>query len=81
LLPLLLELIGAHIPVEAWPTQMGKSERIPHAREATQGKAAVADRPTRTADPAAPSQQRTPIVDDRARLLPRTELSDQFTPN
>jgi Mu transposase, C-terminal len=47
LLPLLLDLIGAHIPVEAWPTQMGKTERITHAREATQAHAAAADRPTR----------------------------------
>ncbi len=51
LLPLLLDLIGAHIPVEAWPTQMGKTERITHAREATQAQAAASDRPTRPADP------------------------------
>ncbi|MBN1171083.1 MAG: hypothetical protein JXA67_02815 [Micromonosporaceae bacterium] len=45
LLPLLLDLIGAHIPVDAWPTQMAKTERIAHAREATQARAAATDRP------------------------------------
>lgn len=48
LLPLLLELIGAHIPVAAWPT-MSKTRRGEHAREHTRGKAAAADR--RTARP------------------------------
>ena len=33
LLPLLLEMIGGSIPVDAWPTQMGKRERTEHARE------------------------------------------------
>jgi hypothetical protein len=46
LLPLLLRLIGAHIPVEAWPTQMTKTQRTGQAREHTQGAAAAADRPT-----------------------------------
>jgi hypothetical protein len=45
LLPLLLELIGGHIPVEAWPTQMPKKKRKDHAREVLQGQAAAADRP------------------------------------
>lgn len=45
LLPLLLELIGAHIPVDAWPTQMGKAERSAHAREVTQARAVSTDRP------------------------------------
>ncbi|MGH3614770.1 MAG: Mu transposase C-terminal domain-containing protein [Pseudonocardia sp.] len=45
LLPLLLELIGAHIPVTAWPT-MAKAARTEHAREAAQAGAAAADRAT-----------------------------------
>jgi hypothetical protein len=43
LLPLLLDLIGAHIPVAAWPS-MPKAARTEHAREATQAAAAAADR-------------------------------------
>ncbi|OII61995.1 transposase [Streptomyces sp. CC53] len=46
LLPLLLELIGGHIPVEQWPTRLNKSQRIEHAREMAQTAAAAADRPT-----------------------------------
>ncbi len=45
LLPVLLDLIGAHIPVEAWPTRMGKTDRTAHAREARQAQAAATDRP------------------------------------
>ena len=43
LLPLLLELIGAHIPVSAWPS-MSKATRTEHAREVTQADAAANDR-------------------------------------
>jgi hypothetical protein len=45
LLPLLLDLLGARVPVAAWPTQIPKAERTRHAREATQADAASADRP------------------------------------
>jgi len=45
LLPVLLDLIGGHIPVEAWPTQLSKSDRTSHAREAAQAAAAAADHP------------------------------------
>ena len=45
LLPLLLDLLGARVPVSAWRTQLPKAERTRHAREAAQGAAAVADRP------------------------------------
>jgi hypothetical protein len=45
LLPVLLDLIGAHIPVEAWPTRMGKTDRTAHARETLQAQAAATDRP------------------------------------
>ncbi|NED55060.1 hypothetical protein G3I24_29745, partial [Micromonospora aurantiaca] len=51
LLPLLLELLGGHTPVEAWPTQMPKAKRIEHAREDLQGRAAGADRPHDTTPP------------------------------
>jgi hypothetical protein len=57
LLPLLLDLIGAHIPVDAWPTRMGKAERTAHARETMQAQAAAADRPARPAQPAARSSR------------------------
>ena len=40
LLPLLLRLIGAHIPVEKWPTRMTRTQRTEHAREETQAQAA-----------------------------------------
>lgn len=53
LLPLLLELIGGHIPVEAWPTQMPKKKRKAYAREVLQGQAAAADRPKPPQDSAA----------------------------
>jgi hypothetical protein len=46
LLPVLLELIGARIPVSRWPTQMAKAERTGHAREAARAQAARADRPS-----------------------------------
>jgi hypothetical protein len=45
LLPLLLRLLGAHIPVGSWPARMTRSERTEHARESTQASAASADRP------------------------------------
>jgi transposase InsO family protein len=45
LLPLLLELIGGHLPVGSWPTQMPRKKRTEHAREVLQGQAAAADRP------------------------------------
>jgi hypothetical protein len=45
LLPVLLDLIGARIPVSRWPAQMAKAERTGHAREAAQAQAAQADRP------------------------------------
>jgi len=45
LLPVLLELIGACIPVSRWPAQMAKAERTEHAREVTQAQAARVDKP------------------------------------
>jgi len=48
LLPVLLELLGGHSPVDQWPTQMGKQQRIGHSREVEQANAAGTDRPTAT---------------------------------
>jgi hypothetical protein len=45
LLPVLLELLGAHVPVESSPT-MAKAKRSDLARDDTRGRAAAADRPT-----------------------------------
>ena len=45
LLPLLLELIGAHTPIDRWPTLMTKAQRIEHAREVAQADAAAHDQP------------------------------------
>jgi hypothetical protein len=54
LLPLLLDLVGGLIPVDAWPTQMSRQQRTAHARESAQ---AAADRPA-SAVPAAAQAQR-----------------------
>jgi len=44
LLPILLELLGDANPVEHWPTQLSKKQRVGSAREAMQGNAADRDR-------------------------------------
>jgi hypothetical protein len=74
LLPLLLELIGGHIPVSAWPTQLPRARRTGHAREALQGQAAEADRTPgagsarpRSAVPAAAAAGATAVAPLRAR--------------
>jgi hypothetical protein len=54
LLPFLLRLLGGHVPVDDWPTQLSASERKDHAREAAQHAAARADRP----------KQRQPVPDE-----------------
>jgi hypothetical protein len=51
LLPLLLDLIGGLIPVDAWPTQMSRQQRTVHARETAQAEQAAADRPAAAAVP------------------------------
>lgn len=45
LLPVLLDLIGAKVPVEQWPTRLTKAQRTEIAREEAQAAAAAADRP------------------------------------
>jgi len=53
LLPVLLELAGANVPVDQWPGQMSRNQRLQHAREAAQAAAAAADRPASRASGAA----------------------------
>ncbi|MFJ4873242.1 transposase [Streptomyces sp. NPDC088757] len=54
LLPVLLDLVGAHTPVGSWPSQMTKAERAERAREVARGRAAERDRTGPAALPAAP---------------------------
>ncbi|MCX4745192.1 transposase [Kitasatospora sp. NBC_01287] len=44
LLPVLLDLIAAHTPVSAWPSQMTKTERVERAREVARARQADRDR-------------------------------------
>ncbi|WUQ89046.1 transposase [Kitasatospora purpeofusca] len=57
LLPLLLELIGAKIPVEQWPTRLTRAQRVEHARETAQWAAAAADRPASATTVPAPGDE------------------------
>jgi hypothetical protein len=57
LLPLLLKLLGAHVPVSRWPGQMTRQEKKSQAREAAQSDAAAADRP---APPSAQAADKDP---------------------
>ena len=57
LLPLLLDLIGGLIPVDAWPTQMSRQQRTAHARETAQAEQAAADRPAPAGRAAAAARQ------------------------
>jgi hypothetical protein len=54
MLPVLLELLGAHVPVESWQT-LPKAKRTDLARDDAQGRAAAADqataRPLRSIEP------------------------------
>jgi hypothetical protein len=76
LLPLLLDLLGEHIPVQDWPT-ISKASRIEHARDATQGQAAAADRASarsaQTSDEPASTRPR------RARSSSRSAPASQST--
>ena len=57
LLPLLLDLVGGLIPVDAWPTQMSRQQRAAHARETAQADQAAADRPAPATPAAAGARQ------------------------
>jgi hypothetical protein len=79
LLPVLLELIGARIPVSRWPAQMAKAERTGHAREAAQAQAAHSDRSAQPPDPE--TGTRRPQADDwlfspETRYCPRCLAGD-----
>jgi hypothetical protein len=72
LLPVLLELIGSHIPVSKWPTQRKKSQRTEHARETHQARAAQADRPPSPAAAAPPhGPAPAPAGEEAATVLSR----------
>jgi hypothetical protein len=45
LLPVLLKLLNAHIPVDQWPAQLTTRQKKEQAREVAQSQAAAADRP------------------------------------
>ncbi|MGI8311741.1 hypothetical protein [Saccharopolyspora hattusasensis] len=45
LLPVLLKLLGGLVPVEQWPTQLGKKAKKERAREVAQSDQAESDRP------------------------------------
>ena len=75
LLPLLLDLIGSHIPVEPWPT-MPKTKRTDHARDDAQGRGrcrrpgyrpAAANRPSTTTCAAKTPTIVDPLAHPRAR--------------
>ena len=65
--PVLLELIGARIPVSQWPAQMTKAQRTEHAREAAQG----AGRPGRQA--AGRARRRRQATDGRGKRDPAAQ--------
>ena len=62
LLPVLLEMIGARIPVSQWPAQMTKAERTGHAREAARAQASQSDRPARPAEPHSGDSNKTGVA-------------------
>ena len=72
LLPLLLELIGGRIPVDAWPAQMPRKKRKDHAREVLQAQAAATDRPEPPPRTAEPGKQRAPSSRCTSRTGGRT---------
>ncbi|MEU7205913.1 hypothetical protein [Streptomyces sp. NPDC045470] len=63
LAPILLEMIGAVDPVKHWPSKMTKSQRVQHAREITQARAAAADRPPAPPGSPALSAISTPVAE------------------
>ncbi|MFG2006654.1 hypothetical protein ACGFNU_46660 [Spirillospora sp. NPDC048911] len=66
LLPVLLEILGARLPVDKWAGRLTRSERIDHARETAQARAAAADRPA-TSPGTSTDRQPEPEGKDRAR--------------
>jgi hypothetical protein len=63
LLPLLLKLLGAHVPVGQWPGQMTKRQKKHQAREAAQSEAAAGDRPAGSSgQPGKPAESHEPAT-------------------
>lgn len=81
LLPLLLELLGAHVPVDRWPGQLTRQEKKNQAREAAQSDAAAADRPAglpgRTADEDQEPAQVVPLRRPDRALQARAAIDEQ----
>ncbi|MFJ2779417.1 transposase [Kitasatospora sp. NPDC087315] len=81
LLPLLLRLIGTHVPVDRWTTQLSRSQRKGLAREEAQRSAALADRPAESAPVPGPGwaerERRAANAVDGERRLRR----EQIVPN
>ncbi|MBC9718855.1 transposase family protein [Streptomyces sp. TRM66268-LWL] len=72
LLPVLLDLIARHTPVEVWPTQLSKKQRVERARELARARAAATDRPAQPV----PSQS-TPVPQGPAPVLRPVEIVEQ----
>ena len=63
LLPLLLKLLGAHVPVDQWPGQMTRQQKKHQAREAAQSEAAAGDRPAGSSgQPGKPAESHEPAT-------------------
>ena len=69
LLPVLLEMIGARIPVSQWPAQMTKAERTGHAREAARAQASA----VRQAGPPGRARRRRQQQDGRGNRDPAAQ--------
>ncbi|MFD5741271.1 transposase [Streptomyces massasporeus] len=72
LVPILLEMLGAVDPVEKWPSQLAKSQRVQHAREITQAQAAAVDRPKQPT--------KAPTQDEPPRLAAVSASDDATSP-
>ena len=65
LLPVLLGLVAAKTPVDAWPTQMTRQQKTDRARELARARAAALDRPA-PAPPPEPSPQEARALHQQA---------------
>jgi hypothetical protein len=73
LLPVLLDLIGAAVPVSEWPGRVTRARRTARAREIAQAAAAAADRPQ--SSPAAPGVARAAGPADEPPRTPREAVA------
>lgn len=67
LLPPLLEILRSAAPVDQWPTQMTRKEKVSRSRLASQARAAASDRPSATAPAAA---ETSPYAEERQPAEP-----------